>query len=139
MRRLIATFHVETPRNPLSQQAGFWPRVVFQLSRPSERIVEKRPEIGLDDVEFTPRYRDFPGKIIDNDRVGPGDRITTIPRQLGIPTTLSVAAVGRTRSAPNPSLPGWAGLTRSGARIDPGDPGCRQRTGLPPHCSVQLA
>jgi hypothetical protein len=72
------------------------------------KVVQKRPEIGLDDVEFTPRYRDLLRKIVDNDRAGASDRFTTMPRQLGIPTTLSVGAAGQALSL---SLPGWAGCS----------------------------
>jgi hypothetical protein len=81
---------------PTSIVAAGWilSKGVFQLFRHSQGLVQKSPEIGLDDVEFTPRYRDLLRKIVDNDRAGPSDRITTIPRQLGIPTTLSVGAFG---------------------------------------------
>src|SRR5262249_11577595 len=56
-----------TPCNlhPLSQPAGFSPRAVFELFRHSQGLVQKRPEVGLDDVEFTPRYRDLLRKIVD--------------------------------------------------------------------------
>ena len=70
------------------------PRAVFELFRHSQSLVQKRPEIGLDDVEFTLRYRDILRKIVGNDRAGASDRITTMPRQLGIPTTLSGEAFG---------------------------------------------
>jgi hypothetical protein len=93
----------------LSQPAGFSPRAVFQLFRHSQGIVQKRPEIGLDDIELTLRYGDLVRKIVDNDRAGASDRIATMPRQLGTPKTLSAAAFGQTPSALNLSLPGWAG------------------------------
>ena len=140
MGRLIATSHVEHLatcihcRSELDSRQGLF----FQLFRHSQGLVQERPEIGLDDVELTPGYRDLLRKIVDNNRAGPSDRITTIPRQLGIPTTLSVGAAGQAQSALSPSLPGWTSMTRPAAGIDPGDPGCRQRTGFPPHCTIQL-
>src|SRR5262245_25853739 len=48
-----------------------------------------------------------------------------------MPTTPSVGAAGQTRAALSSSLPGWAGLMRPNARIDPGDPGSRQRFPIP--------
>jgi hypothetical protein len=110
MRRLIATSHVEHLatyihcRSRLDSLQGLF----FQLFRHSQGVVQKRPEIGLDDIEFTPRYRDLLRKIVDNDRAGASDRFTTMPRQLGIPTTLSVGAAGQALSL---SLPGWAGCS----------------------------
>lgn len=124
----------------MSQRAGFSPRAVFQSFRPSQDIIQKRPEIGLDDLEFTPRYRDLLRKVIDNAWAGPPGRATTnAPRQFGSPTTLSVGTIGQARSALNLSLPGLAGPTRPAARIGPGDPGSRRRTGFPPHGTVQAS
>jgi hypothetical protein len=105
------------------------------LVRPSQRVVQERPEIGFDDVDFTPHYRDLSRKIVDNIWADPRDPITTNrPRQLESPTTLSARTIVYTPSALNLSLPAWAGavLTRPDARIDPG-PGSRRRTGFPPH------
>src|SRR5215211_1383567 len=93
---------------------------LFQLFRLSQGVVQKRPEIGLDDFEFTSRYRDLLRKIVENAGDGaPSPSRTNRPRQLRFPTTLSVGTVSQTRSALKLS-PGWAGLTRPDARIDPG-------------------
>src|SRR5215207_216776 len=106
------------------------------LVRLSQGVVQKRPEIGFDDVDFSPRYRDLERKIVDNVWADPRDPITTNgPRQLRFPTTLDGRTLVQMRSALSPSLSRRAGavLTRSDARIDPGDPASRQQTEFRPH------
>jgi hypothetical protein len=59
------------------------------LVRPTQRIVQKGREIGFDDVDFTPRYRDLLRKIVDN--VWANCTPTDGPPQLESPTTLNNA------------------------------------------------
>src|SRR5262249_34224816 len=73
MRRLIATFHMEHTLQPAFIVATSWivAKGCFELFRHSQGVVEKRPEVGLDDVKFAPGYRDLLRKVVDNDRAGP--------------------------------------------------------------------
>jgi hypothetical protein len=50
----------------LSQPATFSPRACFQLLRLSQGVVQKRAEIGLDDIEFALRDRNGLKKIVYN-------------------------------------------------------------------------
>jgi hypothetical protein len=116
-----------------------WPAVIFAarglhakssfrvLFRPSQRVVQKRAEVGLDDVELALRYRDGLGKVVDDvGAVAHDPRRANRPRQPGIQTT----------SGLNLGTPKAAGDRRSSyAQLGPGS---IARIRFPPHVQAKL-